>query len=259
MRRLAQQLDLARRPARRRAGRRRSAPCWTGPPGGRHRAGVRAGRCCDLATEPPGQPPGRATGRGRRATPSSSPRRRVPAMAELVVAPRPARRGDRPALVAGSLAGRRAGTRVWAHGDLPPPRRVARSLGLHAGARELLQMRRSAGRPELPDAAACPPDVTPAHVSRSGRGRRGAAAGERRRVRLAPRAGRLDRATTSTSGSREPWFDPAGLFWLADDADRRAAGLPLDQGAPPHDGPPSARCTWSASTRPRRAVDWAGS
>ena len=29
----------------------------------------------------------------------------------------------------------------------------------------------------------------------------------------------------------EPWFDAAGLFMAFDDADRRAARVPLDQGA----------------------------
>lgn len=64
------------------------------------------------------------------------------AMAELVVAPAARRRGIGSAMVREALAEGGAGTRVWAHGDLPAAQSLATKLGLVA-LRRLHQMRRA--------------------------------------------------------------------------------------------------------------------
>lgn len=64
-----------------------------------------------------------------------------PAMAELVVHPQARRRGIGAALARAGLAEGRAGTRIWAHGNLEAARALAASLDLKT-VRELLQMRR---------------------------------------------------------------------------------------------------------------------
>jgi len=65
----------------------------------------------------------------------------APPMAEAVVHPEARRRGVGAELIRTGLAEGGPGTRIWAHGDLPPARATAASLDLVA-ARELLQMRR---------------------------------------------------------------------------------------------------------------------
>lgn len=65
----------------------------------------------------------------------------APAMAEAVVAPDARRRGIGAALVRAGLAEGGAGTRIWAHGNLPAAGATAAALDL-VTARELWQMRR---------------------------------------------------------------------------------------------------------------------
>lgn len=65
----------------------------------------------------------------------------APAMAEAVVAPDARRRGTGAALVGAGLTEGGAGTRIWAHGNLPAARATATALDL-VTARELWQMRR---------------------------------------------------------------------------------------------------------------------
>ncbi|MFE3293513.1 mycothiol synthase [Rhodococcus sp. NPDC059234] len=73
-----------------------------------------------------------------------------PAMVEAVVDPEHRGRAVGRALIREALRRGGAGTRVWAHGDLPAARAVADRLGLHA-ARELLQLRRTLAEPALPE------------------------------------------------------------------------------------------------------------
>ena len=162
-------------------------------------------------------------------------------MAELVVHPQARRRGI------GSTTGarragqdRRTGNRFWAHGTLAPARATASALGL-AAVRELMQMRRSLR--DLPDTVPrCP-------GCRSAPTRAPADDAELLRVNNAafachPEQGGWTEADLAERRA-EPWFDPRGpvpgVRRLRQRSGRRAAGLPLDEGAP-------------RSARPRRGV-----
>ncbi|MEU5840807.1 mycothiol synthase [Rhodococcus sp. NPDC047139] len=135
-----------------------------------------------------------------------------PAMAEVVVDPQHRGRGLGSELVERALQEGGEGTRVWAHGDLPAARAVARKLDL-IGVRELLQLRRSLTEPELP-ALEIPDSV---HV-RTYSGPEDDA--ELLRVNAAafawhPEQGRWTAADVEER-RRESWFDPEGLFLAFD-------------------------------------------
>lgn len=135
-----------------------------------------------------------------------------PAMAEVAVDPDRRGRGIGRALVADALAAGGAGTRVWAHGDLPAARAVAAHLGLRP-ARELLQLRRRLDTPELPEVPV-PADVTLRTYAGS------ADDAELLRVNAAafdwhPEQGSWTQHEIDERVA-EPWFDPAGLFVAAD-------------------------------------------
>ena len=145
---------------------------------------------------------------------------------------------------AGPGEGRR-GARIWAHGDLPAARAVAARLGLSRPASCCRCV--GPGRPELPESRY--PMAYPADL-RGARGRRRIAARQQRGVRLASRAGRLDRARTSPSGAPNPGSTRGPVH--RGRGSRRRPGIPLDQGAPGDvaNRASSARCTWWRSTRP---------
>ncbi|WP_137723329.1 mycothiol synthase [Prescottella subtropica] len=130
-----------------------------------------------------------------------------PAMAEVVVDPDGRGAGTGRRLVAEALHAGGAGTRVWAHGNLPAAVAVADRLGL-VGARELLQLRRSLTEP-LPDV------VVPDGVTlRTYRGPADDA--EILRVNAAAFAWHPEQGTWTQHDvderRSEPWFDPEGLF-----------------------------------------------
>lgn len=134
-------------------------------------------------------------------------------MAEAVVDPSSRGRGVGRELVSRTLdIG--SDTRIWAHGNLPAAQSVAARLELQV-VRELLQMRRPAASPELPDV------VVPDSISlRTYRGHQDDA--ELLRVNNAAfswhpeQGGWTDRDIAARRD--ESWFDPAGLF-LAFEAD----------------------------------------
>lgn len=138
-----------------------------------------------------------------------------PAMAEVVVDPPHRRHGVGSRLVAAALEAGGAGTRVWAHGNLEPARALAARLGL-TPVRELLQLRRPLGEPELP--ALQVPDGL---LLRTYRGPEDDA--ELLRVNAAafawhPEQGRwTERDLAQRRG--ESWFDPEGVFLAFDDQD----------------------------------------
>ena len=137
--------------------------------------------------------------------------------------------------------------RLWAHGEHPGAVALATTLGF-TQARVLWQMRRSLlaplAEPHLPEGVHAAP-------VRRRRRRARVPARQQRRLRLAPRAGRLDLDQVKLREA-EPWFDPNG-FLLAVDADDRLLGFHWTKvhGDGGHSTSPSARCTCSASTRPR--------
>ena len=85
-------------------------------------------------------------------------------------------------------------------------------------------------------------------------GRRRIAAGQQRRVLVASRAGRLDRGRHRRAPRRSRGSTRPGLFLAYDQNTDATARIPLDESAFQRRW---ARCTWSASTRRRRAADWA--
>ena len=139
-----------------------------------------------------------------------------PAMAEVVVDPAARGAGIGGRLVAEVLRSGGPGTRVWAHGNLPPALAVARRLGL-VGVRELLQLRRSLTTPELPDVVV--PDGV---MLRTYRGPADDA--EVLRVNAAAFAWHPEQGTWTQreidERRAESWFDPEGLFlaFPSDDA-----------------------------------------
>lgn len=138
-----------------------------------------------------------------------------PAMAEVVVDPPGRGRGLGRQLVDAALTEGGTGARVWAHGDLPAARSVARRLNL-TGVRELLQLRRPLGRPELPEVV-----VPESVVLRTYRGP--ADDTELVRVNAAafewhPEQGRMTEGDVAELRA-EPWFDPAGLFLAFDETE----------------------------------------
>jgi mycothiol synthase len=138
--------------------------------------------------------------------------------AELVIAPAARRKGFGAELLTAveQLAGDRT-LSVWAHGDLPAARALARSQG-YSRERVLLQMRRDlAGvdpdpRPALPDGVQIAPFVV---------GRDEAAW---LRVNAAAFAAHPEQGSWTAEDvalrEAEPWFDPAGflLAWRGDPA-----------------------------------------
>ena len=136
------------------------------------------------------------------------------AVAELVVDPAHRRRGHGRALLDAALAeGARS---VWAHGLLPAADALARAAGL-AMTRSLHRMTRP-----LTDADAVDPQLPPGFSVRAfepGRDdetwvRLNAAAFARH-----PEQGRLTVADLHERMA-QPWFDPAGLLLVVEDADR---------------------------------------
>ena len=179
-----------------------------------------------------------------------------PAMAELVVHPRWRRRGIGSAMARTALAEGGSGTRIWAHGNLEPARATAKAVGL-TPTRELLQMRRPLTN--------LPPVTIPAGVRVSTyRGPDDDA--ELLRVNNAAFAWHPEQSgwTAADIAERrgEPWFDAAGLFMAFDEKTGRLLGFhwtKVHGAAGRSEGtrgltPVSVRCTWSASTRPHRAV-----
>jgi mycothiol synthase len=134
------------------------------------------------------------------------------AVAELVVDPTARRQGHGRALLDAALA---EGTRsVWAHGMLPPADALARSAGLEL-TRSLYLMKRpltdaDATDPELPEGFS----VRPFEPGRDDEAwvRLNAAAFARH-----PEQGRLTVADLHERMT-QPWFDPAGLLLVVDEA-----------------------------------------
>ncbi|WP_068272759.1 mycothiol synthase [Aldersonia kunmingensis] len=136
------------------------------------------------------------------------------AMAEAAVHPDLRGQGVGTELVGAALAAGGPGTRVWAHGDLAPARRVSAKLGLEP-VRELLQLRRTDSAGELPEL------VIPDGVRlRTYTGPEDDA--ELLRVNSAafswhPEQGAWTEADVAQRRA-EHWFDPLGLF-IAEDVE----------------------------------------
>lgn len=133
------------------------------------------------------------------------------AMAELVVAPKARRRGIGSEMIRQALDEGGAGTRIWAHGDLPAAQAVAAKLGLVA-LRRLHQMRRPLA--ELPALSADPSVVIRYYSGPQDDS-------DLLRVNNAafswhPEQGGWTQDDLAVRFA-EPWFDPRGLF-LAHDA-----------------------------------------
>ena len=172
-----------------------------------------------------------------------------PAMAELVVHPQWRRRGIGSAMARMALA--EGGRRHPRSGRTATSSRRAQRRPPSVCTAVLpraVQMRRPRLRPTCPRRT-IPAGVRVEHLPRSRRRRR-TAAGQQRRVRLAPRAERVD-GRRHRRAPRRAVVRRRRVVHGVRRPDRQAAGIPLDQGA---QRAVSARCTWSASTRPRRAV-----
>ena len=113
---------------------------------------------------------------------------------------------------------------VWAHGDLPGARALARSAGLRM-VRELWQMGRELTRPqaEEPDPAQPAPDGVEVRTFVAGQDDEAWVALNARAFADHPEQGRLT-GTDLRERLSEPWFDP-DLFWLAHEAGNPAALL----------------------------------
>ncbi|WP_067861941.1 mycothiol synthase [Nocardia shimofusensis] len=137
-----------------------------------------------------------------------------PAMVEAAVDPGQRGRGIGTELVRAALAEGGPGARIWAHGDLPAAKSVAARLGLTV-ARELWQMRRSLATPQLPEL-----EVPEGLVLRTYAGPADTA--ELLRVNNAAfdwhpeQGGWTEREIEARRA--ESWFDPAGLFIVAEAA-----------------------------------------
>lgn len=143
----------------------------------------------------------------------------APPMAELVVNPDHRGRGIGTTMAKTGLAAGGGATRIWAHGNRDPARRVAAVLGLRP-VRELWQMRRPL--------AELPPATVPAGVSvRSYLGPDDDA--ELVRVNNAAFAWHPEQGgwTTDDIAQRrsEPWFDAAGLLLAFDPHSKRLLGF----------------------------------
>ncbi len=132
--------------------------------------------------------------------------------AELVVAPSARGRGVGKVLVEALLAASPDGRlRLWAHGDLPAARHLAKSLGFHRS-RALFQMRRHLSGPQAPDLPEVnlPPGLALRTFS--------VGTDEQAWTRLNNRAfaDHPDQGGWGVDQVRlreaEPWFDPAGFF-----------------------------------------------
>lgn len=141
--------------------------------------------------------------------------------AEVVVDPESRGRGIGRELVSRALDFAGSEARVWAHGNLPAARAVAAHLDLSV-VRELLQLRREAKSPELPEV------VVPEGVTlRTYRGPQDDA--ELLRVNNAAFAwhpeqgGWTDRDISERRN--ESWFDPAGVFLAFDEGTDRLLGF----------------------------------
>ncbi len=138
------------------------------------------------------------------------------ARAELVVAPAHRGRGVGAALLDAARAVAREvpdrGLRVWAHGDLPAARALARSGGM-VPVRELWQMRLDlAQRPQVPDRP-LPAGVTVRRFA-PGQDEEAWRRVNSRAFAHHPEQGRMTSADLRAREA-EPWFDPAG-FLLAE-------------------------------------------
>lgn len=141
--------------------------------------------------------------------------------AEVVVDPESRGRGIGRELVSRALDFAGSEARVWAHGNLPAARAVAAHLDLSV-VRELLQLRREAKSPELPEV------VVPEGITlRTYRGPQDDA--ELLRVNNAAFAwhpeqgGWTDRDISERRN--ESWFDPAGVFLAFDEGTDRLLGF----------------------------------
>lgn len=137
-----------------------------------------------------------------------------PAMVEAAVDPGLRGRGTGAELVHAALAEGGPGARIWAHGDLPAAKSVAARLDLTV-ARELWQMRRGLATPELPEL-----EVPEGLVLRTYAGPADTA--ELLRVNNAafdwhPEQGGWTEREIEARRT-ESWFDPAGLFIVAEAA-----------------------------------------
>ena len=137
--------------------------------------------------------------------------------AELTVDPGHRRQGIGRRLAEGVLA-RDPAARFWAHGDLPPARSLAASLGLER-VRELLVLRRPLdGVPTAPE----PPEGYRLRTFVPGQDEEALLAINAAAFVDHPEQGRLDRAGLDRR-TGQPWFDAAGLFLVEDEGGELAA------------------------------------